>query len=295
MGARKTTEDHLVDAFVYVFTGLVFLACLYPFYLSIVLALNEGRDAYMGGIYFWPRKWTFDNFSAFLQDPDWMNALWISIARTVMGTLTTLFFTALLAYGLSHKKLALRKIYISMLIFAMYFHGGIIPYFVVLRSLGLINNYLVYIIPGAVNLFFVLVSISFFQAIPPELAESARLDGAREVTVFLRIILRTSTPLLATIAIFTAVAQWNSWFDTAFFAMQNKRIRTMAYMLMTVINKTSSRSKLSLEASTYAASTVTPLSIQLAAMLIAVVPIITVYPFFQRYFISGLMLGSVKG
>lgn len=292
---KKTREDILVDACVAVFTALVFFACLYPFYLSIVLALNEGKDAYRGGIYFWPRKWTLDNFAAFLQDPEWIRALWISVTRTVLGTITTLFFTTLLAYGLSLRKLVFRRVYISLIIFAMYVHGGIIPYFVVLRSLGLINRYLVYIVPGAVNLFFTLVSISFFQAIPPEMAESARLDGAKEFTVFLKIIVKTSTPLLATIAIFAAVAQWNNWFDTAFFALQNKSIRTMGYMLMTVINKTSSRSKLSLEASTYAASTVTPLSIQLAAMLIAVVPIITVYPFFQKYFISGLMLGSVKG
>jgi len=292
---KRTKEDWVVDIFVHGILLVVFFACLYPFYLSIVLSLNEGVDASAGGIYFWPRKFTLDNFSAFLRDKSWTDALLITVSRTVLGTFITVFVTTMVAYGLSIKDLVFRKIYIGLFVFAMYFHGGIIPYFIVLRSLGLLNNFAVYIIPGALSLFFVLVSISFFQSIPSEIAESARLDGAGELLIFLRIILRISTPLLATIAIFSAVGQWNSWFDTAFFAMGNKKIRTMGYMLMTVINKTIGRTNMSLDAASQAGSNVTSLSVQLAAMLIAVFPILTVYPFFQKYFISGLTLGSVKG
>jgi putative aldouronate transport system permease protein len=292
---KKTREDIVLDILTYTIISIVFLICIYPFYLSIVLALNEGKDAQYGGIYFWPRKWTLENFAQFVKDPAWMTALAITVLRTVVGTVITVFCTAVVAYGLSIRHLVFRKLYIGLVIFAMYFSGGIIPYFIVLRSLGLLNSFLVYIIPGAVNLFYVLVAISFFQSIPAELSESARLDGAGELTIFVRIILRVSTPLLATIAIFTAVGHWNSWFDTAFFALQNKSLRTMGYMLMTVINQSSSRVQISAEAASAAKTTVTNMSIQLAAMLIAVAPILVVYPFFQRYFISGLMLGSVKG
>jgi putative aldouronate transport system permease protein len=142
------------------------------------------------------------------------------------------------------------------------------------------------------NLFFVLVSISFFQGIPKELGESARIDGAMEVKVFIYIILPVSKPLLATIAIFTAVGHWNSWFDADFF-VQNKNILTLGYQLMSMLNKTiASLTQGSVEVSIN--SQITTMSVQVAAMLIAVVPVLVVYPFFQRYFVSGLTIGSVK-
>ena len=132
----------------------------------------------MGGIYLWPRKSTLANFAEFVRNPDWMSAFRVSIMRTAIGTIVTVFFTALVSYGISARNLRFRKFYLGMIIFAMYFSGGVIPFFAVLRALHLINNFFVYIIPGAVNLFFVLVSISFFQNIPKELGESARIDGA---------------------------------------------------------------------------------------------------------------------
>jgi len=293
---KRTREDWAVDIFVYAMAALIFFATFYPFYLSIVLAFNEGKDATYGGIYFWPRKFTLDNFMELIRDSAWGNALLITAARTVLGTIITVFFTCLVAYGLSGKDSLFRKFYMGMIIFAMYFSGGIIPYYMVLRTLHLTNNFLVYIIPSALNSFYLIVSISFFQDIPKELAESARIDGASEMSIFRKIILPISKPLLATIAIFTAVGQWNSWYDTAFFT-QDKSLRTMGYLLMTIIN----RSNLSQSAAgdayamTVANSTITTVSVQLAAMIVAVAPILVIYPFFQRYIVSGLTLGSVKG
>lgn len=292
---HRTAEDRLVDGFVYICITFVFLVTFYPFFLSIVLAFNEGKDATYGGIYFWPRKFTTDNFGELLRDTAWGRAMLVTVSRTVLGMALTVFVTSLVAYGLSHKNLVGRKLYMTLFIFAMYFSGGVIPYYMVLRSLGLINRFLVYIIPGALNMFFVLVSISFFQEIPAEVAESARLDGAQEITIFTRIILPIAKPLLATIAIFTAVGHWNSWYDTAFFT-QDKALRTMAYQLMSVINKSSLANAASdTYSSTLQAETITNTSVQLAAMIVAVAPILLVYPFFQRYFISGLTIGSVKG
>ena len=176
----------------------------------------------------------------------------------------------------------------------MYFSGGLIPYYITLRNVGLLNNFLVYIIPSAFNLFFTLISISFFAAIPGELRESAMLDGASDIKILLRIIMPISTPLLATMAIFVAVAQWNAWFDSAFFVRQEE-LRTLGYRLMEVINQASV--PMGQESVDRAATTarVTPLSIRTAAMMVAVFPILCIYPFLQRYFITGLTIGSVKG
>ena len=182
-----------------------------------------------------------------------------------------------------------------MLIIAMYFSGGIIPYYMVLRTLHLINTFWVYIIPSMLNIFYCMVAISSFQAIPKELAESARMDGAGEMRIFFRIMLPISKPLLATIAIFTAVGQWNSWYDCAFFT-QDKSLRTMGYLLMTVINKNSLGAQtMDAYAASATVNTVTTLSVQLAVMIVAVAPILVVYPFFQRYIVSGMTIGAVKG
>ncbi len=169
------------------------------------------------------------------------------------------------------------------------------PYYIVLRTLHLINTFWVYIIPSMLNIFYCMVAISSFQAIPKELAESARMDGAGEMRIFFRIMLPISKPLLATIAIFTAVGQWNSWYDCAFFT-QDKSLRTMGYLLMTVINKNSLGAQtMDAYAASATVNTVTTLSVQLAAMIVAVAPILVVYPFFQRYIVSGMTIGAVKG
>lgn len=293
---RRTLEDKIVDTVVYIICAVVFLVTFYPFWLSIVLAFNEGKDATYGGIYFWPRKFTLDNFAKMFSDASWIKALGVSVLRTVIGTSLTVFMTTFVSYGLSHKNLIGRKLYMTLFICAMYLSGGVIPYYMVLRQLGLINTFWVYVIPGMLSMFYVMVSISFFQDIPMELGESARLDGASELQIFLQIVLPISLPLLATIAIFTAVGHWNNWYDTAFFT-QNKSLRTMAYQLMAVINKSSlgQNSNMDAYSSSLANETVTNMSVQLAAMIVAVAPILMVYPFFQRYFVSGLTIGSVKG
>lgn len=292
---HRTREDYIIDFIVYLFAAIIFIATFYPFYLSIVLAFNEGKDALRGGIYFWPRIPTLDNFKELVRDTTWGKALIVTVLRTILGTSVTVFFTTLMAYGLSFKNLRGRKFYMLMIIVAMYFSGGVIPYYMVLRSLHLVNTFWVYIIPGAINMFYVLVAISFFEGIPAEMGESARLDGASELTIYLRLIFPVSKPLMATIAIFTAVGHWNSWYDSAFF-IQNKNLRTMGYQLMAIINKANvNNTTLDAYSGSQAQQSLTPMSIQLAAMLVAVGPILVVYPFFQRYFVSGLTIGAVKG
>ena len=208
-GVRRTGEDWAVDIFVYSGAALIFIATFYPFFLSIVLALNEGKDAARGGIYFYPRAFTLENFKMFLIDPKWILSLQITIGRTLLGTALTTLFTAFAAYGLSDRALVGRKLYLSMIIIAMYFSGGVIPYYALLRSVRLINTFWVYVIPGMMSIFYCLVSISFFQSIPHEVPESARIDGAGELRIFARIALPLGAPGIASLFILSFLDNWN--------------------------------------------------------------------------------------
>ncbi|WP_313154990.1 carbohydrate ABC transporter permease [Lacrimispora sp.] len=291
---KKSIQDMVLDAAIVVVMVLVVFSCLYPFLLAVIMSFNEGIDALKGGIYFWPRKLTFENYNSLFKDPVWGKAFLVTFGRTVIGTTLTVLFTLFVSYGLSHKDLVFRKFYFSFFIFAMYFSGGVIPYYILLRSLHLLNKFWVYVVPGCLSLFYILVATSFFQGIPEEIAESAKLDGAGELKIYRSLILPLSKPIMATIAIFTSVGHWNNWYDSAFFATSNKGIRTMAYLMTAIINQSSSQNTAADAAMAAGVRTTTILSIQLAAMVIAVLPILCVYPFFQRYFVTGLTVGAVK-
>lgn len=289
---KKSKRDKIFDAVVAVVMAIIVITCLYPFYLAVVMSFNEGLDAQRGGIYLWPRVFTLENYKKLFADGTWGRAFLVTLSRTVVGTAMTVFFTLIVAYGLSFKELIFRKVYYGIFIFAMYFSGGVIPYYILLRSLHLLNTFWVYVVPGCLSLFYIIVATSFFQEIPKELGESARLDGAGEFKIFRGIILPISKPLMATIAIFTSVGHWNAWYESAFF-VTDKGLRTLGYLMISVINS-SRASTAKGDASMQAAANTTTLSIQLAAMVIAVFPILCVYPFFQRYFVTGMTVGAVK-
>ena len=289
---KKSKSDKIFDVFVALVMAVIVITCLYPFYLAVIMSFNEGLDAQRGGIYLWPRMFTLENYKKLFTDGIWGRAFFVTLARTVVGTTMTVFFTLVVAYGLSFKDLVFRKAYYGIFIFAMYFSGGVIPYYILLRSLHLLNTFWVYVVPGCLSLFYIIVATSFFQEIPKELGESARLDGAGEFKIFRSIILPISKPLMATIAIFTSVGHWNAWYESAFF-VTNKGLRTLGYLMISVINS-SRASTVKGDASMQAAANTTTLSIQLAAMVIAVFPILCVYPFFQRYFVTGMTVGAVK-
>lgn len=293
MNVSQRKKDLVMDGVVTIILFVIMLAMLYPFYYVLILSFNKGTDSLLGGIYLWPRNVTFENYTAFLNDPQWYRAFLVTVARTVSGSVLGVLLTCLVAYGLSHRELLFSKAYFTMIIFAMYFSGGLIPYYVVLRSAGLLNSFGVYIIPSMLSTFFLLIAISFFREIPGELKESAHMDGANEFVTFYRIILPVSMPLIATMALFMGVGQWNSWLDSAYF-VQSDSLRTLAFRMMEVINKSNAPLD-AVGAANSAASGVTSYSLQLAAMVVSIAPIVCVYPFLQRFFIQGIMLGSVKG
>lgn len=295
-------EDFAIDTVIWFVFIFILIVTLYPFYYILVQSFNQGIDATRGGIYFWPRVFSLENYTQLLSDSKWANGLVISVARTVIGTLAGVFFTSLVAFGLSNKNLLFKKLYFAFIIFAMYFSGGIIPYYVLLRGLHLTNTFGVYVVPALLNLFFLLVMISFFREIPESLHESANIDGANDLTVFIRIIIPVSMPAIATISLFMGVNHWNSWMDSAFF-VRSKELRTMSYLMMEIINRSmisqaGAKGAVGVSVQEIAAvsnAAVTTKSLQMAAMVIAVVPILSIYPFLQKYFVKGIMLGSVKG
>lgn len=287
---RKSLEDLVIDSVNYFLLTIILIVTVYPFYYLLITSFNSGHDALLGGSYLWPGDFTLENYKTFFSQKTWVMALFVSIMRTVIGALTGVLFTCLVAYGLSHQDLVFKKFYFAIVIFAMYFSGGLIPYYVVLRSLGLLNTFGVYIIPAMLNTFFLLIAISFFREIPKDLRESAYIDGASEWTIYTRIILPTSKPLLATMTLFLGVGQWNSWLDSAYF-VRNDNLRTLTYRMIEIINK----SEVPREAVEHAAGAgVTSYSLQVTAMMVSIIPIICVYPFLQKYFVHGVMLGAVK-
>ncbi|MCI3922892.1 carbohydrate ABC transporter permease [Paenibacillus sp. TRM 82003] len=288
---RRNSEDLIVDGVNYLLLTIVLFVTVYPFYYLLITSFNSGADSLLGGSYLWPSDFTLENYATFFEQRSWLTALGVSVSRTVVGVVAGVLFTSLVAYGLSHKDLVFKNGYFVIVIFAMYFSGGLIPYYVVLRSLGLLNTFGVYIVPSLLNTFFLLIAISFFREIPNDLKESAHIDGATELTIFYKIILPVSMPLLATMALFTGVGQWNSWLDSAYFVREDM-LRTLTYRMMEIINK--SRVPQEAIAAAAGASNVTSYSLQVTAMVVSIAPIICVYPFLQKYFVKGIMLGSVK-
>ena len=297
---RYSAEDIFVDSVVYLILAIVFIATVYPFYYCLVISFNEGIDASTGGIFLWPRRFTLENYEMVFSNEQLMSGFLVSVLRTVTGTILSLLFTGLFAYGLAYKNLMFKKTYIGIMIFAMYFSGGLIPYHVLLKNLRLLNTFWVYIIPALLSPFNAIIMMSFFREIPDSIEESVKIDGANDLVTFFRIIVPISTPVFATIALFNGVGHWNSWFDTAFFTTDRK-LRTLSFLLKEIINRANLTSMLgpgmsdAERSATYAARSYTAETIRMATMMVVVIPIICIYPFLQRYFVKGIMIGSIKG
>ena len=296
-GIRKTREDIIIDTIVFVVMLLVVIVTIYPFYYIIINAFNNGVDSSLGGMYFYPRRPTLENFENLLKDGQWNTAIFISVARTVVGTVLGLLATSLVAYALSFQNLIGRKVYNKLYIFTMYFSGGMIPFYILLKNLGLLNTFWVYVIPGMLNVYYMLIIVNFFSSLPRTLYESAWLDGAGHIRVFFVVTLPLSKACLATIALFFAVQQWNSWIDSVYYVTKES-LRPMSYLMMEIIQKSAAASQISDAQTVSMAATAvksTTTSLQMASMVLAVTPILIVYPFLQKYFVKGVMIGSIKG
>ncbi|MFV0342459.1 MAG: carbohydrate ABC transporter permease [Anaerocolumna sp.] len=292
---KRSTGTIIFDTCNTMFMLIVCFLCIYPIWYVLVNSLNDAKDAMMGGIYWWPRQFSLKNYQTVFEDSTVLQAFKVTIGKTILGTVVNVLFTAMVAYPLSKKDLLGRKYYMAIGTITMFFAGGIIPTFLLFKELNLLNNFLVYIIPAAFNFFNLLIFINFFREIPASLEESAKIDGANDFKIFYKIIMPLSKPVLATIALFSGVGQWNDYFGGLMFMTARTDLEPIqTYLYRMVAQVQSSQAANSISASNITASDTTSTSIKLAAMIITTVPICCVYPFLQKYFVKGMMVGAVK-
>lgn len=273
---------------------LICFLTLYPIWYVLVNAFNDGTDAMRGGIYWWPRLFSLDNFKAVFESPGIMTAMGITVAKTVIGTVAHVFFTAMVAYAFSRRELIGGKFYILLGTVTLFFGGGLIPTFLLIRDLQLLDNFLVYIIPALFSFFDLIIFMTFFRDIPDGLEEAARIDGANDWSIFIRVVLPVSMPVVATIALFHGVYQWNDYF-TGMIYINNTDLQPIQTYLYRVVAQSSSNQMMVAVQGSAATKTVTSQSIKLATMVVTTLPIVFVYPFLQKYFVKGMMIGSIKG
>lgn len=272
--------------------------CLYPFVYVAVLSFNDGIDAQRGGIYFWPRIVTMENYVAIFQDKSVLSAYAITLFRVVVGTTTSVLLTAACSYAMQRPMLPFRKAFNWMIVLPLYFSGGLIPYYMVIKTLGLRDNLLVYIIPALFSPFNIILVRTFVKQLHEAMFESAKLDGANEWTIFTRIIFPLLGPVLATISLFIAVGHWNDWFTGTIY-MSRKDLWPASTLLLHILQSSEISTYVNPKMFTTGAlarkRTVTPEAIKMAMLMVTTLPIVLAYPFLQRYFVKGVMVGSLKG
>lgn len=297
-GMKRSLGDRLFDVINYTFMVILMIIMVYPFFNTLVMSLNDAMDSIKGSLYFFPRKFTLYNYETLFSSGHLINAFWISVSKTIICTIINVFFASVAAYVLSRKEFVFKSFLTLIIVGTMYISAGLIPQYFLFRSLGLINNYLVYIVPTALGAFNVIVIRTFINGLPESLAESARIDGAGDMRVLVQIIMPLCKPVLATVALWVAVGTWNNWFDTFIFASSKQALSSLQYEMMKILSTSMVQSG-NVDANTVgqsgAGNSVTPNAIRAAITIVAATPIICVYPFLQKYFVKGVHLGGVKG
>lgn len=290
---KKSAFDVIFDSFNTIFMLIICFITIYPIWYVLIISLNNGYDAAQGGIYWLPRKFTIDNYKEVFRNNDIIMAFGISIARTIIATAMHVFFTAMVAYAFLKRELIGRKLYMSMGLITMFFSGGLIPTFIVIKNLGMFDSFSVFLFPTMFSFFDLIIFQAFFRSIPEALEESAKMDGANSFTTFVKIILPVSKAVIATILLFNGVFNWNDYFMGIIYTNNDHLHPIQTYLYKMIV--TSESSKTSLLAGGYSQSTFTSTSLQMATMFVTTVPIVCVYPFLQKHFVKGMLLGSVKG
>ena len=290
---RKPVSDVIFEIFVVLFLAIFVVVTLYPVLNTVALSFNDGIDAVRGGIYLLPRKFSMKNYqTVFAMQNIWVGAK-ITVLRTVVATATSLFANALLAFVVSRKRFLFKSQLSLFWVITMYVNGGMIPVFLLYKNLGLTGTFHVYWIPGMISAFNMLVMRTYMEGIPESLEESAQLDGAGYWVIFKDIISPLSKPVYATVALFIAVWQWNSWFDAMLYNRMKTEYTTLQYELMKLLSSVMQQSG-SAENAKNGANTITPITIRAAVTVATMLPIVCLYPFLQRYFVTGLTIGGVK-
>lgn len=298
---RLTWQDVIFNIFNYGFFLIFTLSCIFPFYYIFINTVSKSEAVARGEITFWPKGFNIQNYIDIVKVGDIHNAFFVSIGRTLIGTVLMVAATGLIGYLVTKNEMWHRKVWYRFIIITMYFNAGLIPWYLNMSTLGLTNNFLAYIIPGIVAPYNIILVKTYIESIPKELEESAFMDGAGFMTVFLKIIWPLSKPILATIAIFGAVGHWNSFTDSLILMSERNDLRTLQHLLYNYLDAStnlggimdagSSGMQMAGAQETMRNAKV----IKYTVSMVAIIPILLVYPFMQRYFEKGIMLGAVKG
>ena len=295
MRKKKTAADIIFVTCNTLFMLAFVIVTLYPVLNTLALSFNDGIDAVRGGIHLIPRKFTLQNYRTVFSKQNMITGAVVTVLRTILGTGLALASNALLAFIVSRKNFLFRSQLSLFWVITMYVNGGMIPVFLLYKNLHLTGTFWVYVVPGAVSAFNMRVLRTYMQGLPDSLEESAQLDGAGYFTIFVKIISPLCKPVYATVALFVAVYQWNSWFDAMLYNRMKSQYTTLQYELMKLLNSVMQQSGSADGAKNVAsASAVTPITVRAAATIITMLPIVCLYPFLQRYFVAGLTIGGVK-
>ena len=291
----RTPGEWILDIFKVLFLTVVAVATVYPFWNVFIVSINDATDAVRGGLYLWPRVFSLQSYQNILTRSDFQHSILITVARTVIGTPLAVLCTAMAAYTLSRRELVAGKFWNLLFVFTMYFGGGQVPYYMVLKGLGLLDNFWVFIFPLIMSVYNMILIKSYIASMPESLFEAVKIDGGNDLVIFFRFVLPLAKPILMTVALFVAINQWNSWFDANLYT-SSENLKPMQSKLVEILNQYQTGATTSQQMSNAKTGvTVTADSIRMAATMVATLPIIMIYPFIQKYFVKGIMLGAVKG
>lgn len=299
---KTSFGDKMISVVTYLVYALLAFVCIYPFYYLIINSISDNKLSEAGKIIFLPHGIHFDNYVQVMRLPDLLPAAKISVLRTVIGASLTVISSAFLGFMFTRETMWHRKLWYRVVTVTMYINAGIIPWFLTMKMLGLTNNFWGYIFPTIIQPYYIVLCKTYCESVPHELQDAGEIDGAGTLRVFFSIILPVIKPILATIAVFAAVTQWNAFQDTVLLMTKGQENYTLQFILWRYIN---SASALKAVVSNAAASTsmvaalaakaATETSVRMTVTVIVVIPIICIYPFFQRFFTKGIMIGAVKG
>ena len=297
---HMSISDRIISVAIYVVYALFAFVCVYPFYYIFINTISNNDLSARGKVLFWPKELHFHNYSEVLKIEGLFQAMKVSVARTIVGTILTVIVAAFLGFMFTRESLWHRKLWFRLVAATMYFNAGIIPWYLTMRNLGLTNNFWGYIFPVAVQPFYIILCKTYVESVPSELQDAAEIDGAGTLMVFFQIIIPVIKPIIATIAVFAAVAQWNSFQDTLLL-VTDKKLYTLQFTLYNYLQSADSLASLVNSSATtdsmanLLAHAQTNTSIRMTVTMVVVTPIMLVYPFFQRFFTKGIMVGAVKG
>ncbi|MFC4778049.1 carbohydrate ABC transporter permease [Paenibacillus sp. GCM10023252] len=291
---HSSIEDRIMSVVIYILLTLLMFATFYPFWNTVVISFNNGLDSSRGGLTFWPRQFTLDNYEVVIHNHQFFKSLLTTVGRVVAGVCSSMFLTAMFAYAMSKRDLVGKKIYMTMTVVTMYFGGGLIPTYLVIKELHLVNTFFVLFVPFTISVFNMIVFRSFFKELPIALEESAKLDGANHFGILFKIYAPLSGPVLAAISLFHAVFLWNDWFNAGIYLTTEKWIPIQTYVMNLVNSNAATAQMAALSGVSSGVGSVTSRSLQMATLIAATLPIILVYPFLQKFFVKGVLIGSVK-